>query len=358
MQSNCYKIARTIADIRNGFCMSIVKNARKTFYFAKNTIHPNIFDILPKFEIITTKEWYNFNIAGESLLALEYLSGHRIQKPRDKVSSVDKHVVLGTDMSFLRETDDVDMMAIQIAKTAELEPILIRISHQDYVPEVPFEIIDFSAIDFDIKHFQYEINFLAKADIQLSIAQNCQVYAFGSRFGGHEHYAILVNNPLSEKYPLVRVHSSCYTGDLLSSLRCDCGDQLKNSIAEMNKTSGILLYIMQEGRGIGLANKIKAYELQQKCGLDTVDSNIAIGFEGEERSFMPAAKMLQYFEKLEIRLMTNNPKKSSDLLSSGIKIIETVPTYFKPHNHNQDYLKVKKERMGHIFDVKPDDQGS
>lgn len=348
MQNNRYKVARIIADIRNGFCISIVKNARKTFYFSKSTIHPDVLNTLPDFEIVTTGEWYNFNIAGESLMALEHLSGHKVQT-QSRGSAVNHHVVLGVDMSFLREADDSDIMAIRIAKTAELEPVLIRISDQNYTPEVPFETIDFERIDFDIRHFQYEINFLAKADIQLAVAPNCQIYAFGSRFGGHEHYAILVNDPLSEKHPLVRVHSSCYTGDLISSLRCDCGDQLKNSLAEMNKTSGILLYIMQEGRGIGLANKIKAYELQQKCGLDTVDSNIAIGFEGEERSFIPAAKILEYFGKREIRLMTNNPKKAGDLLSSGIKIVETVPTYFKPHNHNQAYLKVKKERMGHTF---------
>jgi GTP cyclohydrolase II len=214
---------------------------------------------------------------------------------------------------------------------------------------VPYETINTDEIDFDIKEFQYEINFISKADIQLANAPHCAIYAFSSKYGGYEHYAILVNNPLAENVPLVRIHSSCYTGDLISSLRCDCGDQLKNSITEMNKTSGILLYIMQEGRGIGLANKIKAYGLQQECGLDTVDSNLALGFEGEERSFTPAAKILEYFGKNEINLMTNNPKKAGDLLLYGIKIAKITPTYFKPHKENQEYLQIKKEKMGHLF---------
>jgi GTP cyclohydrolase II len=117
----------------------------------------------------------------------------------------------------------------------------------------------------------------------------------------------------------------------------------------MNKTSGILLYIMQEGRGIGLANKIQAYELQQSCGLDTVESNLALGFEGEERSFIPAAEMLKFFKKTEINLMTNNPKKGEDLLTNGIIVKELTPTYFKPHKENQAYLQIKKEKMGHIL---------
>jgi GTP cyclohydrolase II len=328
MQNNRYKLARTIADIRNGFCMLIVKNASKTFYFTKNTIHPDVLTNLPNYEIVTTKELYNFNNKSENSAF---------------------NVVLKNDMSFSCNANDSDNMAIQIAKIAEIQPVLLKITDQNYTPEVPFETINYDDINFAINHFQYELTFLAKAKIQLSIAQNCEIYAFGSKFGGHQHYAILVNNPLLEQTPLVRVHSSCYTGDLISSLRCDCGDQLKNSIIEMNKTSGILLYIMQEGRGIGLANKIKAYELQQSCGLDTVESNLALGFEGEERSFIPAAEMLKFFKKTEIKLMTNNPKKGEDLLTNGIMVKELTPTYFKPHKENQVYLQIKKEKMGHIL---------
>jgi GTP cyclohydrolase II len=328
MQNNRYKLARTIADIRNGFCMLIVKNASKTFYFAKNTIHPDVLTTIPNCEIVTTKELYNFI---------------------NKNENSNFNVVLKNDMSFSCNANDSDNMAIQITKIAEIQPVLFKITDPNYTPEVPFETINYDDIDFAIKNFQYELTFLAKAKIHLSIAQNCEIYAFGSKHGGHQHYAILVNSPLLEQTPLVRVHSSCYTGDLISSLRCDCGDQLKNAIIEMNKTSGILLYIMQEGRGIGLANKIKAYEFQQECGLDTVESNLALGFEDEERSFVPAAEILKFLKKTEINLMTNNPKKAEDLTQNGITVKSLKPTYFNPHKENEEYLQVKKAKMGHIL---------
>lgn len=327
MQNNRYKLARIIADLRNGFCMSIVKNARKTLYFAKDTIHIEVLKALPKHEILTTKEWFSFNKKEERL----------------------QNVILNENLDFLQNASDCDDLAIKIVKIAELMPMLIKIDGENFQPEVPFENIDFNEINFEVRDFQCEISLISKAQIQLSVAQNCEIYIFGSKYGGHQHYAILVNNPIVEKVPLVRVHSSCYTGDLISSLRCDCGDQLKNAIAEMNKSSGILLYIMQEGRGIGLANKIKAYELQQSCELDTVESNTAIGFEDDERSFVPAAKILEYFGKNEINLLTNNPKKAEDLSSLGIKILKTTPTCFNPHKENEEYLKVKQEKMGHRF---------
>ena len=322
-----YKISRVISDLRNGFCVCLVKNASKTLFFCKNTIHPEILENLKNYTIVTTKEYFNYNYN----------------------QNVTDNVVLSKNYSFQYNANVTDNLAIQLAKVAELEPILIRI--EGIEPLTPFEEINVDDIDYDIRNFQYEVSFLAKSKIQLAKAQNAEIYAFGSKFGGHEHYAILINNPLEKEYPLVRIHSSCYTGDLLTSLRCDCRDQLQESISFMNKTSGILLYIMQEGRGIGLANKIKAYSLQQEQGLDTVESNLALGFEDDERSFVPAFKILEFFQKTSIRLITNNPKKVGDLSSFNINVVETVPTYLNPHEYNQEYLQVKKDKMGHEIEV-------
>lgn len=321
-----FKTARMISDLRNGFCVCLVENARKTFFFCRNTIHPKTLLTIQNYDVITTKEYYNHH-------------------HNDKVQS---NVVLNSHLEFQRNTTPHEDIAIQIIKTAELQPIIISTETES---QVPFETVNINDIDFDIKNFRYEINMMAKSKIQLHNAPSSEIYAFSSKFGGHEHYAILINNPLKEENPLVRIHSSCYTGDLLASLRCDCRDQLQESIAQMNKTSGILLYIMQEGRGIGLANKILAYNFQQEQNLDTVESNFAVGFEDDERSFLPAFKILEYLGKNSIRLLTNNPKKANDLTQLGIKVIETVPTYFKPHQHNQEYLQVKKEKMGHAIDV-------
>ncbi len=332
-----YIISRVISDLRNGFCVCLVKNARKTFFFCKNTIHPEILKTIHDCKVVATKEYFNHHYRG------------------DAAGVQSENVVLSQVVSdsgerwfsFEKNTNDVENFAIQLAKTAELQPILI--STETVIEGIPFETINVNDIDFNIQTFQYEIAFIAKANIQLAHAPKAEIYAFGSKFGGHEHYAILVNNPLEEENPLVRIHSSCYTGDLLSSLRCDCRDQLQEAIAFMNNSSGILLYVMQEGRGIGLANKIKAYNFQQAQGLDTVESNFAVGFEDEERSFLPASKMLEFFGKSAVRLITNNPKKSKDLENLGIKVLETVPTYFNPNEFNAEYLKVKKEKMGHTI---------
>ena len=333
-----YIISRVISDIRNGFCVCLVKNARKTFFFCKNTIHPEILSKIKDCNIVTTKEYFNHHFVGDA-------SGIATESVilKQNLSNNDRW------FSFDRVANDVEIFALQLAKTAELQPILIEIDTMDGLNNIPFETIEIDNVDFDIKTFQYEISFIAEAKIQLAKAPNAEIYAFCSKFGGHEHYAILVNNPLKETNPLVRIHSSCYTGDLLASLRCDCRDQLQETIALMNESSGILLYIMQEGRGIGLANKIKAYSLQQESGLDTVESNLALGFEDDERSFLPAVKMLEFFNKKSIRLITNNPKKAHDIEQFGISVIETVPTYFNPNQYNAEYLQVKKDKMGHTI---------
>lgn len=332
-----YIISRVISDLRNGFCVCLVKNARKTFFFCKNTIHPEILKEINDCKVVTTKEFFNIHYKGDAA----GVQSQNVVLSQVKSESGERW------FSFERNSDDVENFAIQLTKTAELQPILIET--ETAIEGIPFEVVNFDDFAFDIKTFQYEISFIAKADIQLAHAPKAEIYAFGSKFGGHEHYAILVNNPLKEENPLVRIHSSCYTGDLLASLRCDCRDQLQEAITFMNNSSGILLYVMQEGRGIGLANKIKAYNLQQEQGLDTVESNFAVGFEDEERSFLPASKMLEFFGKHAVRLITNNPKKANDLETLGIKVLETVPTYFNPNEFNAEYLKVKKEKMGHIL---------
>lgn len=319
-------MARIIADLRNGFCFRLIKNSRKILFFCKNTIHSEILKEFSQYNIICTKDYYN----------------HHYKKNETQ------NIILDSNSNFHSYTEDFHNIAIEICKTAELQPMLICIE-TDEDPSCPFEEIKLDDISIDIKNFRYELNHLATADLQLKNAENSQIMAFGCKFGGHEHYAILVNNPLKEEVPLVRIHSSCYTGDLLASLRCDCRDQLQESIKIMNETSGILLYIMQEGRGIGLTNKILAYNLQQKENLDTVESNFAVGFEDDERSFIPAAKILEYLQKTNINLLTNNPKKAEDLSSIGIKINDIVPTTFSPHQYNEEYLKVKAEKMGHNF---------
>ncbi|MEQ1864479.1 MAG: GTP cyclohydrolase II, partial [Micropepsaceae bacterium] len=159
----------------------------------------------------------------------------------------------------------------------------------------------------------------------------------------------IVGSPEPPGPVLVRLHSECLTGDLLGSLKCDCGDQLRGAIASIGKAgAGILLYLAQEGRGIGLINKLKAYELQDQ-GFDTIEANQRLGFEADEREFAAAAEMLKYLGFTSVRLMTNNPDKVAAMARFGIEIAEHVPHRFPANPHNEAYLATKKAKAGHIF---------
>ena len=148
---------------------------------------------------------------------------------------------------------------------------------------------------------------------------------------------------------LIRLHSECYTGDLLGSLRCDCGEQLRGAIAEIARHgSGVLLYLAQEGRGIGLVNKLRAYQLQD-AGFDTVDANEQLGFDADERVYRPAATMLARMGIKSVRLMTNNPLKIGQLAQYGIEVAERVPHIFPANGHNEKYLRTKAEKSGHLL---------
>ncbi len=190
---------------------------------------------------------------------------------------------------------------------------------------------------------------VADARVPLSGAENTRIYAFRPADGGPEHLAIVIGEPDPTQPVLTRLHSECFTGDLLGSLRCDCGDQLRGAIAEIARQgSGVLLYLAQEGRGIGLVNKLRAYRIQDQ-GFDTVDANEILGFEADERVYLPAAEMLRQLGFPAVRLMTNNPEKLRQLARCGIAVVERVAHIFPANGHNEGYLRTKAERSGHMF---------
>lgn len=160
----------------------------------------------------------------------------------------------------------------------------------------------------------------------------------------------LMRGPLDDEIvPLVRLHSECLTGDVLGSLRCDCGQQLAAALELIaDAPSGVLLYLRQEGRGIGLANKIRAYALQDQ-GLDTVDANLALGLPVDRREYASAASILRQLNLRQVRLLTNNPLKSAALERHGIQVVERVPLAIAPNAVNSHYLRTKADRMGHLL---------
>jgi GTP cyclohydrolase II len=190
---------------------------------------------------------------------------------------------------------------------------------------------------------------VAEVAVPLDAARDARLIAFRALDQGIEHMAILVGHPETQDAPLVRVHSECFTGDLLGSLRCDCGPQLQGAIARMaQEGGGAVLYLAQEGRGIGLINKLRAYTLQDE-GLDTVDANRALGWQADERNFHIAAAMLEALGIRKIRLLTNNPEKVKGLAGCGVEILERVPHEFAPNGVNDSYLETKARRFGHLI---------
>ena len=176
-----------------------------------------------------------------------------------------------------------------------------------------------------------------------------RIRAFQDPTNNHEHALLYLDN--SDKTPIVRVHSECLTGDAFGSLRCDCGPQLETSMQEIQSHgSGAIVYLRQEGRGIGLYAKMQAYALQDQ-GKDTLDANLTLGLPADARTYDIAASMLKSIGYTELYLMTNNPEKKSQLIENGINVKDRIPICIVPSEHNLSYLRTKASRMGHLLEV-------
>lgn len=191
---------------------------------------------------------------------------------------------------------------------------------------------------------------VAEASVPLEGARDTRIVAFRAADAGVEHLAILIGHPeLDQGAPLTRIHSECFTGDLLGSLRCDCGPQLRQAIARMEEEgNGILLYLAQEGRGIGIGGKLRAYTLQDQ-GADTLDANRALGWQADERNFLIAARMLQELGVDKVRLLTNNPDKIAALEACGIKVQRREAHAIPANGVNDFYMATKAARFGHLL---------
>ncbi|WP_438992045.1 GTP cyclohydrolase II [Lentibacter sp.] len=190
---------------------------------------------------------------------------------------------------------------------------------------------------------------IVAARVPIEVAENTRLHVFRPEDGSEEHYAVEIGRPDRALPVLTRLHSACFTGDLIGSLKCDCGPQLRGALAQMGaEGQGILLYLNQEGRGIGLANKMRAYSLQDQ-GFDTVEANHRLGFEDDERDFRVGSAILKELGFAAIRLMTNNPAKIAMMEKTGVKVVERVPLVVGGNAHNHGYLKVKAAKSGHLL---------
>jgi GTP cyclohydrolase II len=244
-------------------------------------------------------------------------------------------------------------VALALAKLARLLPAaLIAPAAADRPTPSQGGVLDVSAEDVMAypTGLATHLARVAEARIPLADAPDSRLVAFRAPDAGIEHLAILVGRPEEQEAPLARLHSECFTGDLLGSLRCDCGPQLRGALHRMGEEGhGVLLYLAQEGRGIGLVNKLRAYTLQDH-GLDTLDANRALGWGADERNFLIAAAMLEALGIRAVRLLTNNPRKLESLAACGVTIAGRVPHSFEPNGVNDRYLATKAARFGHLLD--------
>jgi GTP cyclohydrolase II len=240
--------------------------------------------------------------------------------------------------------------AIGLAKIGRLLPALLAVplpagAEPDGLVAVPAsDILDYA--DREVAGLRQ----IVSADVPLSDAPDSRVVAFRSDGSAVEHLAIVIGRPETRDAPLVRIHSECFTGDLLGSMRCDCGEQLRGAIRRMaDDGAGVLLYLAQEGRGIGLVNKLRAYGLQDR-GLDTMDANRVLGWGADERNFLVGATMLRLMGITRVRLLTNNPDKVEGMRACGIEVTDREPHLFAPNGVNDEYLATKAARFGHMLD--------
>jgi len=237
--------------------------------------------------------------------------------------------------------------SVKLAKLAGLLPSAVIVEAAKTLRgAVAIDARDIDAYDDEIVR---TLTLVSRARVPLEGSEKTEIVAFRPRDGGPEHYAIIIGAPRPHDPVLIRLHSECFTGDLLGSLKCDCGSQLRGAVDVIAKAGGgIILYLAQEGRGIGLINKLRAYRLQDQ-GFDTIEANERLGFEADERRYGIAARMLQILGFKSVRLLTNNPDKLSRLAEHGIAVIEHVPHAFPSNAHNRAYLKTKAEKSGHML---------
>ena len=280
----------------------------------------------------------------EALFAPEFLRG---------LADPTAEQMLPAEPALAADTPEAAPAALALAKLARLLPAVLaaKLRADATARAAELHLQEVTAADVLAYPLDMVANLtrVAEAQVPLEGAPDARIVAFRAPDGGVEQLAILIGRPETAEAPLVRLHSECFTGDLLGSLRCDCGAQLRGAIRRMaEEGAGVLLYLAQEGRGIGLVNKLRAYALQDR-GLDTLDANRALGWGADERNFMMAATMLEALGVRRLRLLTNNPDKVAALAACGVEVLRRERHVFAPNGVNDQYLATKAERFGHLL---------
>ncbi len=262
------------------------------------------------------------------------------------------------ESGVLRRTGHTEATT-DLARLAGFEPVgvLVEIMNEDgsmaRLPELKklAKKFDLKIVSIkDLIEFRLKIDSLIDEIVRVDMPTkygHFKLVAFKEKNTNSEHLALIKGEWKKDEAVLTRVHSSCFTGDILGSFRCDCGEQLHKAMEMVQKEGkGVILYMNQEGRGIGLINKLKAYKLQEE-GMDTVEANLHLGFKMDERDYGVGAQILRYLGVTKLKLMSNNPRKRAGLKGYGIDIVDIVPIEIKPNTHNKKYLQTKRDKLGH-----------
>ncbi len=352
-------VDRAMSELRRGRAVAVRGNSGWRLAVALETAAPGLIDYMLSLAsgaglVVTGERAAALRVPCESdevlLLALpRQLTASEVGELGHHWESDAWRSVLGGAVPTAECADAECSAAVHLAKSAQLLPALLVSGLQvGAVPDGTLAV----GIDEIARYSQptdEDLVRVSEARVPLREVGEAQLLLFRDRRDATEHVAVIIGKPDLSGIVPVRAHSSCFTGDLLGSLRCDCGEQLQTAVKRLHDAGGgVLLYLAQEGRGIGLANKLRAYQLQDE-GLDTVDADRHLGFSADERSYAIAAAMLRQLGIVRIRLLTNSPHKVRELRARGIEVqaIESLPG--TPNVHNERYLRTKRERAGHDF---------
>jgi len=295
--------------------------------------------------------------AGDRATTIKMLVDEKT-KPEDLARPGHIFPLIAKERGVLRRSGHTEA-AVDLARLAGLYPsgVLVEIMNDDgTMARLPQLVKLAEKFDLKIVTIKDLISFLFQSESLIERGEEVdlptqfgkfKIIPFRQKSNGAEHVALIKGKWAVNEPVLVRVHSSCMTGDIFGSMRCECGDQLHQSMKLVEKAGkGVIVYMMQEGRGIGLLNKIAAYKLQDQ-GLDTIDANLHLGFKADERDYGVGAQILRNLGVTKMRLLTNNPVKRVGLEGFGLEVVEIVPIEIEPNKFNQRYLKTKRDRMGH-----------
>ena len=359
-------IDRAINELRTG--RPIVINENKNYWMFFNIEHSDN-KILNQFNKYLQKEKYLLITKQKAKSIFENkISTNIYLKIDEKIKNKsllnlfinplsDQNKILFKDEPYVK-SKDFQNVCLDIAKNAKVIPSLIfKKINSKYYKNIDNLILQLGLLKFHHKELKNQNKFItnsirlvSSANVPLPNVASTTFNIFKSYIGARRHIAIIIK-PKNLKQPTnLRIHSACFTGDIFHSRKCDCGEQLNKSLDIMVKNEeGILIYLPQEGRDIGLTNKIRAYKLQEN-GLDTVDANLTLGFRDDERSYDVAVAILKKLNFKKINLITNNPNKVKKLNDEGLEVMKIIKLKIEPNEINKEYLNIKKIKSNHIFD--------